>query len=168
MHVFHSFGPYYQKDSKVLILGSIPSVKSREIGFYYAHPKNRFWRVLASIYEEEIPKTILEQQDFLKRHHIALWDVIKSCDIKGSSDASIKNIIPNDITSLINKTSIKAIFTTGKKAKQLYDKYCYPKTKIHAIYLPSTSPAYCPKNIDHILYENYRQIKKITNEKTSK
>lgn len=158
MHVIHSFGPYYDKDSEILILGSFPSVKSREIGFYYSHPKNRFWWVLATIYQENIPRTVKEQKDFLTRHHLALWDVIEQCDIQGSSDHSISNMIPNDLSNILKTTNIHTIFTTGKKAKQLYDKYCYPKTKIEAISLPSTSPAYCPKNIEQLLLNAYQQI----------
>ncbi len=160
MRITHEFGPYFNKDSKVLILGSIPSVKSREEGFYYAHPKNRFWTTLSKVYQEDIPQTIQDKKSFLKKHHIALWDVIESCEIEGSSDSTIKNVIPNDILSLVKKTEITTIFTTGKKAKQLYDKYCYPKTKIEAIYLPSTSPAYCPRNITELLFTAYMQIKK--------
>lgn len=165
MRVFHEFGPYYNKNSKVLILGSLPSVKSREEGFYYAHPQNRFWKTLAAVYHEEIPTTLLEKKKFLKKHGIALWDVIESCDIKGSSDSSIQHVIPNDILSLLKKTNIQAIFTTGRKAKQLYDKYCYPNTKLEAIYLPSTSPANCPKNIEQKLQESYQQIKQYTGDK---
>ena len=105
------------------------------------HPQNRFWRVLSAVYQEELPITIEEKKKFLIRHQIALWDCILKCDIVGSSDASIKNVIPTDIPSVLDKTNIKKIFTTGKKAQSLYEKYIYPKTKIEAISLPSTSPA---------------------------
>lgn len=162
MQVNHEFDAYYNTDSRILILGSIPSVKSRIEGFYYAHPKNRFWWTLATIYQEQVPRTLDEKKNFLKQHHIALWDVIACCTINGSSDASIKDIEPNDIRSLLKKCPIKKIYTTGKKAKQLYDKYCYPDTKVEAIYLPSTSPANCPKNIEQILLEAYQDIKKET------
>lgn len=162
MQVKHEFDAYYNHDSKILILGSIPSTKSRIEGFYYAHPKNRFWWTLAMTYHESIPTTLEEKQAFLKRHYIALWDVIASCSINGSSDASIKDIIPNDINTLLKKCPIKKIYTTGKKAKQLYDKYCYPMTQVEAVYLPSTSPANCPKNIEQILLDAYQDIKKET------
>lgn len=139
--VNHSFDAYFESDSKILILGSIPSVKSRELGFYYMHPKNRFWKVISKVFEEEYPETLEEKKDFLKRNKIALWDVIKQCEIEASSDSSISNVIPNNIISLLQHTKIKTIYTTGKKAFDLYQKYIYPSTKIEAIYLPSTSPA---------------------------
>ena len=120
MQVNHTLKPIYDKNSKVLILGSIPSVKSREVGFYYSHPKNRFWKTLSKIYNEEIKDTKDERIQFLKKHHIALFDVLKSCDISASSDSSIKDPIPNDLNSILKEADIKAIFTTGNKAYQLY------------------------------------------------
>lgn len=162
MQVNHTLNPVYDNHSKVLILGSIPSVKSRKVGFYYSHPQNRFWKTLSRVYEEEIGTTIQEKVDFLIRHHIALFDVLKSCDISSSSDNSIKNPIPNDLNSILKVADIKAIFTTGKKAYQLYQKYCYPDTKIKAIYLPSTSPANCPHGIDEILKVTYSKIREFT------
>lgn len=158
--VNHEFPPFYNKDSNILILGSIPSKKSREDGFYYAHPKNRFWSTLAHVFNETVPLSIEEKKDFLTRHKIALWDVLESCTIKGSSDQSIENIVCNDISSLLKKTKITTIFTTGKKATMLYEKYCEEKTGIKTTYLPSTSPANCPKNIEEILFNTYQQIKK--------
>ena len=158
MLVTHTIDPIYFKDSKILILGSIPSVKSREEGFYYAHPQNRFWKTLEAIFDEKIGESKEDKILFLKNHKIALFDVIKSCEIDSSSDSTIKNPIPNDILSIINKTKIKTIFTTGKKAYNLYQKYCYPDTKINAIYLPSTSPANCPKGIEAKLKEEYSKI----------
>lgn len=162
MKVEHTLNPIYNKNSKVLILGSIPSVKSREIGFYYGHPKNRFWKILAKIYNEEIENTKQDKINFLIKHHIALFDVLKSCDIAASSDSSIKNPVPNDLSFILKEANIKAIFTTGKRAYQLYQKYCYPNTGIEAIYLPSTSPANCPKGIDEKLEIAYSQIKNFT------
>ena len=162
MKVKHELKPIYYKNSKVLILWSIPSVKSREIGFYYAHPKNKFWKILSIIYNVELPLTIEEKINFLKNHNIALYDVLASCDINSSSDSSIKNPIPNKLNPIIKKTHIKTIFTTGKKAYNLYQKYCYPETKIKAIYLPSTSPANCKKGIQEELINSYKQIKEIT------
>ena len=162
MRVTHTFLPIYDEYSKVLILGSIPSIKSREVGFYFSHPKNRFWSTLASVYHVEIGNSIDEKITFLHEHHIALFDVIKSCDITSSSDSSIKNVIPNDISKILNKTQIKTIFTVGKKASQLYQKYLFPKTTIESICLPSTSPANCPKGIEEILFNSYQQIKEYT------
>lgn len=162
MYVTHSLKPIYDKNSKVLILGSIPSIKSREVGFYYSHTKNRFWKTLEKVYGEKIGDKIQDKILFLHRHHIALFDVLKSCDILASSDSSIKNPVPNDLNSIIKNTKIKVIFTTGKKAHQLYKKYCYPNTKIEAILLPSTSPANCPKNIEAKLLSTYSQIKEFT------
>ena len=139
--VYHTLEPIYDENSEVLILGSMPSVKSREIGFYYAHPQNRFFKVLAGVFEEEFPMTKEDKIQFLKKHHIALFDVLKSCEIDGSKDSSIQNIEVNDLTPILENSKITKIYTTGKKAYELYEQYCYPKTGIHAIYLPSTSMA---------------------------
>ena len=165
MKVKHELPPIYNEHSEVLILGSLPSVKSREEKFYYAHPKNRFWKTLSAIFEEEIGNTIEEKKEFLYRNHIALFDVIKSCEIENSSDTSIKNVVPNNLKTIIKQSQIKFIFTTGRKAYDLYQKYCFPETKIEAIYLPSTSPANCPKNIETTLVDSYQQIKETINEK---
>jgi hypoxanthine-DNA glycosylase len=114
--VRHPYEPVFNIDSKVLILGTVPSVASRKYGFYYTHPQNRFWKVLSSILNEEFPDTIEKKTDMLLKNHIALWDVLKETQIKGSSDSSIKNPKPNDINRILNSTDIKAIFTTGKKS----------------------------------------------------
>lgn len=139
--VYHTLEPIYDENSEILILGSIPSVKSREIGFYYAHPQNRFFKVLAGVYGEEIPNTIEDKIACLKKHHIALFDVLKSCEIDGSKDSSIQNIEVNDFDPILKNSKISKIYTTGKKAYELYEQYCYAKTGIHAVYLPSTSMA---------------------------
>ncbi len=141
--VQHTFNPFYDRNSKILILGSMPSVKSRELGFYYMHPQNRFWRVLADILNESMPTTIEKRKQMLQKHHIALWDVLASCDIEGSSDSSITKAKPNDINRIIKESQVKNIFVTGRKAEDLYNKLCFSKTKIPCIYLPSTSPANC-------------------------
>ncbi len=154
----HELSPIYNAHSKVLILGSIPSRKSREVGFYYGHPQNRFWKVLEKIYHEKIPNQVDAKIEFLYHHSIALWDVLASCEIEGSSDASIQNPIPNDILEIIKHSQIKKIYTTGKKAYQLYQKYCYPHTHIEAILLPSTSPANATKSLDQLV-EDYSIIK---------
>lgn len=139
--IIHPIQPVYDKDSKVLILGSLPSVKSREEGFFYGHPQNRFWKVTASIFDEEIPRTPQEKKAFLIRNHIALWDVIGSCDIDGSSDSSIRNVKVNDISMILTTADIKAIYLNGKKAYHLYQQYLEPVIQREGICLPSTSPA---------------------------
>lgn len=167
MSEIHPFPPIYDKYSKVLILGSFPSVRSREVGFYYGHPRNKFWKTLETVYQEEIGKTKEEKITFLKKHHIALFDVLKECEINLSKDTSIKNPIPNNISSLLKDTNIKAIYTNGKKAYQLYQKYIYPKTKIEAIYFPSTSPANCTKDSTKKRILIFQQIKTITDSNTN-
>lgn len=136
-NVVHPFEPMYDKNSKILILGSIASEKSRELGYPYAHPQNRFWKIMEILFNEKI----VNYKNFLLKHNIALWDVIKSCDVYKSSDNSITNVVPNDINIILKECNIKAIFTNGKKATELYNKYIYPITKFEAIYLPSTSAA---------------------------
>lgn len=164
MQVFHPLKPIYNSESKVLILGTMPSVKSRELNFYYAHPKNRFWDTLSKVFETKIGESNEERIEFLLSNNIALFDVLKSCDISSSNDNSIKNPIPNNLVPIINSSNIKYIFTTGKKAYELYMKYCYKDTNIEAIYLPSPSPANCPKGIEDIMYKEYSIIKeKLTN-----
>ena len=157
--VYHTFDAFYNSDSEILILGSIPSVKSRELGFYYMHPKNRFWQILSIVFNEYIGKSIDDKKQFLSKHKIALWDVIESCDIYGSSDSSIKNVIVKDIKSILDKTNIKYIYCTGKKAFELYNKYCFNNTNVSAVYLYSPSPANCAISLDKIV-ENYKVINK--------
>ena len=140
-HIVHSFEPVYDKDSEILILGTLPSVKSRENNFYYGHKQNRFWKVLATLLKEPLPDTIEEKKAMLLAHRIALWDVIQSCDIKGSSDSSIKNVQPTDIGMILEKTNVTQIYANGNKAGQLYKRYQFPVTGIEATVLPSTSPA---------------------------
>lgn len=159
MKVFHEFEAFYNKESKILILGSIPSPKSREEGFYYAHPQNKFWKVLSQVFSEKEPKTIDEKKKILTRHKIALWDVLASCEIDGASDSSIKNPIPNDINKIIRNSNIEKIFTTGKTAYNLYNKYLFSSTKKEAIYLPSTSPANCKMKLEDLV-EEYKIITK--------
>jgi len=140
-HLEHMFEPVYDKNSRILILGSFPSVKSREQNFYYGHPQNRFWKVLSCLLREELPNTVEEKKEMLLKNQIALWDVIQSCDIIGSSDSSIKNVVPADIDRILKKSSILKIFANGGKAYQLYQKYCIKNTGKPIIKLPSTSPA---------------------------
>ena len=140
-HIVHSFEPVYDKASEILILGTLPSVKSRENNFYYGHKQNRFWKVLATLLKEPVPDTIEEKKAMLLAQRNALWDVIQSCDIKGSSDSSIKNVQPTDIGMILEKTNITRIYANGNKAGQLYKRYQFPVTGIEAMVLPSTSPA---------------------------
>ena len=137
----HPLPPFYRKDSRVLILGSFPSVKTREMGFFYGHPQNRFWKVLALLYKEAVPMTIAERKDFLTRHHIALWDVIYSCEIIGSSDASIRNVTPTDLAPILSGAPVRRIFVNGRTAEKMYRKYTETKIGRTALCLPSTSPA---------------------------
>ena len=137
----HPINPFYREDSRILILGSFPSVKSREQLFFYGHPQNRFWQVLACVFDCVVPRTIEEKSAFLEVNRVALWDVIASCDIEGSSDSSIKNAVANDISGILQKSSIEKIFVNGKTAERLYIKYILPVNGREAICLPSTSPA---------------------------
>ncbi len=140
--VIHQIDPVCNEKSRILILGTFPSIKSREGGFYYHHPQNRFWKVLADLVQESAPPfSIHEKKAFLLRNHIAVWDVIRSCDIVGSSDSSIRNVIPNDLNQILSHVPIRAIFANGNKAHELYKKYCMKETGRAAIKLPSTSPA---------------------------
>lgn len=151
--VIHEFSPVYNQSSKILILGTFPSVKSRESQFFYGHPQNRFWKVLAALLGKDIPSTVEEKRRFLLTSQIAVWDVIASCEIEGSSDSSIKNVIPNDIHMLIQSSNIKQIYCNGGKAHSLYQKYCQPLTGCEAIKLPSTSPANAGYSLERLLEE---------------
>ena len=137
----HPIPPLYDSHSRILILGSFPSVKSREGQFFYHHPQNRFWKVLAKICKTEPPATIAEKKAMLLEHGIAIWDVVQSCDIIGSSDSSIKNVTPADLSVILRQASVKTIFLNGGKAWDLYQKYCAGMTELPAVKLPSTSPA---------------------------
>lgn len=155
----HPIEPFIKKNSKILILGTFPSPKSREFGFYYSHPQNRFWKVMSILFNTKTPVTIEEKKEFLSKHQIALWDVLESCTITGASDSSIKDPVPNNISAKLKDTEITHIFTTGLKAANLYKKYCYPNTKITATNLPSTSPANCAMKLD-TLVDKYKIILK--------
>ena len=157
-HVVHSFEPVYNTDSKILILGTLPSVKSRENHFYYGHKQNRFWKLLARICEEDVPETIEEKKAMLLRNHIAIWDVIYSCDIQGSSDSSIKNVVPTDLKQVLANSSITQIYANGNKAGTLYKKYQQCNTNLDITVLPSTSPANAAWSLDR-LYDTWNVIK---------
>lgn len=152
-HVVHPIPPVYDEHSRILILGSFPSVKSREIQFFYGHPQNRFWPLLARLKQEEVPKNIPEKRAFLLRNQIAVWDVIQSCDITGSSDSSIKNAVPNDLSPILNTAKITAIYTNGGVSHKLYAKYLFPTTGISAIRLPSTSPANAAYSLERLFQD---------------
>ena len=147
----HEFPPVYDENSEILILGSFPSVKSREMQFFYGHPQNRFWKVMAQVLHENVPQTIPEKKEMLLRHHIVLWDVIASCDIAGSSDSSIRNVVPNDLGYIISRSRITKIYANGAKSKQLYDKYLSKQLGIEAVQLPSTSPANAAYSVERLL-----------------
>lgn len=146
----HPFEPLYNKNSRILILGSFPSVKSREQSFFYGHPQNRFWRVMSLVCNCEVPQTIQQKKEFLYQNRIALWDSIKSCTICGSSDSSIKDVTANDISRILNCADIKKIFVNGKASEKYYKQLIYPQTKIEAEYLPSTSPANAAWSIERL------------------
>ena len=139
--VTHEIQPVFDSHSRVLLLGTMPSPASREQGFYYGHPQNRFWRVLAAIFDEPAPRTIEEKRDMLLRHHVALWDVLASCEIEGASDASIRDAQPNDLARIFDAAEIRAVFATGTKAGELYRKLIEPTLGVPCTTLPSTSPA---------------------------
>ncbi len=139
--LIHPISPVFDKDSRILILGSFPSVRSREEGFFYGHPQNRFWRVTAEVFGEKTPMAVDEKKCLLLRNHISLWDVIGSCEIDGSSDSSIRNVTVNDLSVILETADIQRVFLNGKKAEQLYKKYLLPVVKRDAVCLPSTSPA---------------------------
>ncbi len=151
--IVHPIPPLFDGNSKILILGSFPSVKSREAGFFYGHPQNRFWRVVSGVLKCELPKTIEEKKAMLLGNNIALWDVIGECEITGSADSAISNPKANDLSLILNSAPIKAVFTNGKKAQELYKKQIEPEIGFSAIYLPSTSPANAAWSADRLISE---------------
>lgn len=150
-YIEHEFDPVYDENSRVLILGSLPSVKSREQGFYYGHPRNRFWKVLASVLGVPEPLAIEEKKQMLLDGRVAVYDVIKSCEIKGSSDSSIRNVTPADIKSIVEYAPIRAVFTNGKTAGRLYKKYQAEHIDLPMIELPSTSPANAAFSLERLV-----------------
>lgn len=155
--VSHEFPALYDSHSRVLLLGSIPSPKSREVGFYYGHPQNRFWKVIARVFGENVPETIEQKKSMLKKHHVALWDVLESCTIVGASDTSIEDVVPNKISELVKASSVSRIYCTGATAHKLYQKYCAKDVGIDAVKLPSTSPANCAVSLEKLV-EAYKVI----------
>lgn len=159
--VVHEFLPVFDRESRVLVLGTIPSPKSREQGFYYGHPRNRFWKMMSLVFDEPMAETVEERRAMALRNHVALWDVLASCSIKGAEDASIRDAVPNDIRLILSQADIRAVFTTGAKATALYRKYCEPICGVPCIPLPSTSPANCRMK-DEELLEQYRRLRQYT------
>ena len=141
MKLDHPFGPLYDENSRVLILGSFPSVRSREQNFFYGHPQNRFWKVVAEVFGQPVPPTVEEKKLLILDNGLALWDSIASCEITGSSDASIRNVRANDIGVILNSCSIERIYCNGRKSHEMYERYIEPGTGREAVCLPSTSPA---------------------------
>lgn len=156
--ITHTFPPVYNKHSKILLLGTMPSPKSREYGFYYSHPQNRLWPILAELLSCPLPKSNKEKKMLLLNNHIAMWDVLQSCNIKGADDQSIHDPVVNDFSIIFNTAQIQAVFTTGTKATALYKKYCFPANGKPSFYLPSTSPANCRNYTFETLKDAYRVI----------
>ena len=149
----HPIKPLYDENSEILILGSFPSVKSREQMFFYGHPQNRFWKVIAAVYECELPRTIEEKHKVLLENKVALWDVIGECDICGSADTSIKNEVPNDLKPILENSKIKQIFVNGKAAEKYFIKYIQNQIGKKAVCLPSTSPANAAWSLERLINE---------------
>lgn len=156
--IVHPIPPLYCKESETLILGSFPSVKSREAEFFYGHPQNRFWAVVARVFGEEKPLTVEEKKELILSNKLALWDVIAQCEIQGSADSTITDVTANDLSVIIENSNVKRIFVNGKTAEKYYKKYTYPKTGIKAICLPSTSPANAAWSIEKLV-EEWKTIK---------
>lgn len=158
--MIHSIPPTYDCNSKILILGSFPSPASRAQAYFYSHPQNRFWKIMAAVFEEGCPATVEEKKAFLLKHKVALWDVISSCYIEGASDTSISHVAVNNLEYILESAPIEHIFVNGRKAETLYKKHIQPLTGIEAIYLPSTSPANAAWSFKNLL-EEWKIIKKI-------
>ena len=148
--IVHPIPPVYDGASRILILGSFPSVRSREACFFYGHPQNRFWKVTAAVFGEPVPQTVEEKRAFLLRNHIAVWDVIASCDITGSSDASIRNVTANDLDRILRAADIRTVYVNGRTAYKYYQKYAEPATGRPAVCLPSTSPANAAWSVERL------------------
>ena len=155
----HPFPPLFGPDSDTLILGSFPSVKSREAMFFYGHPQNRFWRMLAALYGESVPQTVNEKKALILSHRLALWDSIASCEITGSSDASIRNAVPTDLSAILANSNVTRIFCNGAQSYRIYCRYQLPRTGIEAVKLPSTSPANAACSLEKLI-EAWRIIRK--------
>lgn len=149
-HIVHPFPPLFHSESKILILGSLPSVKSREEMFFYGHPQNRFWKMLSQIFQVPVPQNIEEKKQLILSHDLALWDAIYSCDIIGSSDSSIKNVTPTDLTDILNNSEVQKVICNGKTSGKYYEQYQMKLTQIKPVVLPSTSPANAAWTLDRL------------------
>ncbi len=149
----HTFEPVFDENSEILILGTFPSVKSRECNFYYGHPQNRFWALLSKILKTDLPKSTDEKKRMLLANRIAVWDVIKSCEISNSADSSIKNVVPNDFSAILSRAKIKTLYANGKTAERLYNKFVKENTGREIVLLPSTSPANASFGMERLLKE---------------
>lgn len=156
--IVHPISPVFDSKSKILILGSFPSVKSREEKFFYGHPQNRFWRVISAVFGYPIPQSVEQKRELLLSCSVAVWDVIASCDIEGSSDSSIRNVVPNDLSEILNNADIRQIYVNGKTAERYYNKYLRNKTGRAAVCLPSTSPANAAWSFERLV-EAWRVIR---------
>ena len=152
-NIIHPIPPLYDANSRALILGSFPSVKSREAMFFYGHPQNRFWKLMALLFDADIPSAVEEKKRLVLSHGIAMWDTIHSCTITGSSDSSIKDVVPNDLSVILNNSRVKRIFCNGAASHRLYQKYIYPINNIPAQKLPSTSPANAAWSLEKLAEE---------------
>ena len=157
-HIVHGFDPVWDARARVLVLGTLPSVKSREQNFYYGHPRNRFWKLLALLFEQPEPRSVAEKKALLLENGVALWDVVRECDIRRSADGSIRSAVPNDIRPILEGADVRAIYANGAKAKELYDRLILPATGREAIRLPSTSPANAACSLE-TLAEAWRVLK---------
>lgn len=149
-HIVHPIPPLFDGESKILILGSLPSVKSREAMFFYGHPQNRFWKMLSLIYQEPLPQTIEEKRMLILKHRLALWDTIYSCDIIGSSDSSIRNVTPTDLREILEKSKITKVICNGKTSGKYYEQYQMKETGIRPVILPSTSSANAAYSLERL------------------
>ena len=148
--ILHPFPPLFDSESRTLILGSFPSVKSREAMFFYGHPQNRFWRLIALLCHEDTPQTVEEKSSLILRHHLALWDSIRSCTITGSSDSSVRDVVPNDLPVIFDNSKTERVFCNGALSHKMYMKYIYPQTGVAAVKLPSTSPANAAYSLERL------------------
>ena len=149
-HIVHPIPPLYDENSRVLVLGSFPSIKSREAMFFYGHPQNRFWRLLALLCGEPEPKTVEEKKRLALSHGVAMWDSIHSCTIVGSSDSSVRDVVPNDLSVILENSRVEKIYCNGALSHRMYMKHIYPNTGIAAVKLPSTSPANAAFSLDRL------------------
>ena len=153
VHIVHPIPPLYDSNSRILILGSFPSVKSREAMFFYGHPQNRYWPLMARLFGEPAPQSVEEKKSLMLRHGIAMWDSIHSCTIIGSSDSSVRDVVPNDLSVILDNSRVERIYCNGALSHRMYMKYIFPTTGIEAVKLPSTSPANAACNMDRLVSE---------------